>query len=408
MGFTYHFGQERKWTGLFCIDYWKLNAVTKPISFPLPQLPDIFDAMTEAKPKYFSLLDLRSGYHQVPLDPATKEKSIFVTHSSQYQFLCLPFGLINVPATFQLLVSKVFHNMHFKSVLCYLDDILIYSATFDDYLKHLTEVFQRLKDAKLKLNPPKCCFGLDKILYLGHVLSPKGMAVDKSKIDIIDTYPWPTSHKEVRAFLCLAGYYSKFIKGFSIIANPLNRLLRKDMEFICEEGCEAAFPKLKQALNSAPFLIYPDFRKDFIINCDIGIGYVLAQEDEGGREHPICYGGRFLTSCERNYTIAELECLSLIESVKQFHGYLANSFFTVYIDHLSLKCLQNMKTTTNGRLLRWSLALQGYNFKIAYKSGKCNQNADALSRRPYPPTPEEVNNDDKQILANIQVTTTSE
>src|SRR6218665_991566 len=297
-----------------------------------------------------------------------------------------------------------------QSVLCYLDDILIYSATFDEHLKHLTEVFQRPKDAKLKLNPPKCNFGLDKILYLGHVLSPKGMEVDKSKIDVIDTYPRPTNHKEIRAFLGLAGYYRKFIKGFSIIANPLNRLLRKDMEFIWDDECEAAFIKLKQALNSAPVLIYPDVRKDFIINCDVssvGIGYVLAQEDEGGREHPICYGGRSLTFCERNYAIAELECLSLIESIKQFNCYLANSFFTVYTDHLNLKYLQNMKTTTNGRLLRWSLALQGYNFKIAYKAGKCNQNADALSRRPYPPTPEEVNNDDEHILAPIQVTTAS-
>lgn len=388
----------------FCVDYRKLNSVTKPISFPLPRLDDIFDAMADARPKYFSLLDLRSGYHQIPLDPLTKEKSSFVVHSGQYQYLRMPFGLMNAPATFQCLMARVFQNMHFKSVLCYLDDILIYSETFEEHLNHLQEVFQRLKDANLKLHPEKCRFGLDQILYLGHVLSPKGMEVDKSKIDVIDTYPRPTSHKEIRAFLGLAGYYRKFIQGFSIIANPLNRLLRKDMEFIWDDECETAFTKLKQALNSTPVLVYPDVCKPFIINCDassVGIGYVLAQEDDSGREHPICYGGRSLNSCERSYSITELECLALVEAVRQFNGYLSNSTFTVYTDHLSLRFLQTLKTTTTGRLLRWSIALQGYNFKIEYKSGKTNANADALSRRSYPPITDEHGADDEHILANI-------
>lgn len=388
----------------FCVDYRKLNSVTKPISFPLPQLTDIFDAMSDAKPKYFSLLDLRSGYHQIPLDPLTKEKSSFVVHSGQYQYLRMPFGLMNSPATFQCLMARVFQNMHFQSVLCYLDDILIYSQTFDKHLEHLQEVFQRLKDANLKLHPEKCRFGLSKILYLGHILSPKGMEVDKSKIDVIETYPRPTSQKEIRAFLGLAGYYRKFIQGFSIIANPLNRLLRKDMEFIWDDECETAFTRLKQALNSTPVLVYPDMHKPFVINCDassVGIGYVLAQEDESGKEHPICYGGRSLNSCERSYPITELECLSLVEAVKEFNGYLANSFFTVYTDHLCLKFLQTLTTKTTGRLLRWSIALQGYNFKIEFKSGKINANADALSRRPYPPHTVVQDTDEEHIFAHI-------
>lgn len=145
------------------------------------------------------------------------------------------------------------------------------------------------------------------------------------------------------------------------------------MEFIWDEECETAFIKLKHALRSTPVLVYLDTRKPFVINCDassVGIGYVLAQEDETIQEHPICYGGRSLNSCERLYTITELECLALVEAVREFNGYLANSFFTVYTDHLSLKFLQTLKTTTTGRLLRWSIALQGYSFKINYKSGK--------------------------------------
>lgn len=387
-----------------CVDYRKLNAVTKPISFPLPQLHDVFDAMTEARPQYFSLLDLRSGYHQIPLDRSTMEKSSFVTHSGQYQYLRLPFGLSTGPSSFQCLMARIFHGINFKSVLCYIDDLLIYSQTFDDHIQHIQEVFKRLKDANLKLHPGKCQFGVSKIMYLGHVLSPKGMEVDKSKIDVIETYPRPTTQKEIRAFLGLAGYYRKFIQNFSKMADPLNRLLRQGMDFIWDDACETAFTNLKEALSSTPVLVFPDTSKPYVINCDactVGIGYVLAQEDESGREHPICYGGRSLSKFERNYTITELECLALVEAVKEFYSYLGNSFFTVYTDHVSLKYLQTLKAKTTGRLLRWSIALQGHNFEIKYKSGKTNVNADALSRRLYPPTSESQDADEECIVANL-------
>lgn len=388
----------------FCVDYRKLNAVTAPISFPLPQLTDIFDAVTEAKPKYFSLLDLRSGYHQISLHPDSREKSSFITHQGQFQFRAAPFGLKNLPSFFQLLMSRVFQNLHFKSVLCYLDDILVYSQNFDQHLVHLQEVFDRLNDANLKLHPRKCSFGLDKILYLGHVLSPQGVAVDDSKVKVIRDYPRPRTPKEIRSFLGLASYYRKFIANFSIIASPLNRLLRKDMKFVWDDSCEEAFVRLRQALTTAPVLIYPDMTKPFIINCDSSsqaIGFVLAQEDASAREHPIAFGGRSLTACERAYSVTELEMLAMICAIKQFHCYLANSPFTVYTDHISLKYLQSLKMSTSGRLLRWSLQLQQYTFDVRYKKGKTNTNADALSRRSYPISSDGHDDAEEHLLAQV-------
>ena len=387
-----------------CVDYRKLNSVTESISFPLPQLNDVFDALGESKPKYFSLLDLKSGFHQIPLDPATKEKSSFVTHQGQFQHTTAPFGLKNLPSFFQLLMSRVFQNLHFKSLIVYMDDILVYSASFEQHLVHLKEVFDRLNAANLKLNPVKCSFGLDKILYLGHVLSPEGVSVDESKTKVIRDYPRPQSPKEVRAFLGLAGYYRKFIRQFSMIASPLNRLLRKDMKFVWDDLCEESFVKLKQALSSAPVLVFPDMSKPFIINCDAScqaIGFLLAQEDSSGREHPIAFGGRSLSTCERNYSVSELEMLAMISAIKQFHCYVVNTQFTVYTDHISLKYLQSLKASTTGRLLRWSLLLQQYDFDVKYKKGKCNLNVDALSRICYPMNSDMADEDNENIVAPI-------
>lgn len=389
----------------FCVDFRKINKITIPINFPLPNLTDVFDALADAQPTIFSVLDLKSGYHQILLDPATKEKTTFVTHSGQYQFLRLPFGLSNAPASFMSLMAHVFKGMTFQSVLCYLDDILVFSKDFESHLLHLQEVFDRLRTAKLKLHPKKCSFGLPKVLYLGHYLSAKGIEVDQTKVKLVEDYPRPKTQKDVRAFLGLAGYYRRFIQGFSIIANPLHQMLRKDVEFLWDVHCEEAFSTLKNALCCAPVLVYPDLTKPFIINCDastIGIGYILAQEDSSGKEHPICYGGRSLTAAERNYSITHLECLSLVEAIREFNCYLANSYFTVFTDHISLKFLQSLKSSTTGRLLRWSLLLQGYHFEIQYKSGRKNTNADAISRLALPPSPGIDTGAEDAIFANIE------
>lgn len=366
-----------------CVDFRKLNSVTKQINFPLPDLQDVVDAMSEAHPKYFSVLDLKSGFYQIPLSPDTKEKTTFVSHSGQYNFLRLPMGMTNAPISFQILMTKVLKGQNFKNLLCYVDDVIIFSKSFEEHLKHLKEVFYRLDNADLRLHPEKCKFAMPKVLYLGHFISEKGVEVDSSKIEIITKYPQPTSQKQIRQFLGLCGYYRKFIRNYAAIANPLNRLLRKEMEFIFDKECEKSFQTLKEALASTPVLAFPDLNKPFIINTDastVGIGFILSQANEQGVIHPICYGGRSLTRAERHYSATELECLALVSAVKQFHCYLVNTSFTIETDHVSLKWLQSLKSSTSGRLLRWSILLQGYNYTVKYKAGYKNTNADALSR----------------------------
>lgn len=372
----------------FAIDYRPLNKVTKPISFPLPRLEDVFDTLGESKAQVFSVLDLASGYWQIPLHPETKHKTAFITHQGIFEWNRLPFGLRNAPASFQKLMTKVMQGLHWKSVLVYVDDFLIFSKTFNEHLQHLSEVFDRLRNAKLTLKPSKCQFAVNRVLYLGHILSKHGVEVDKSKTDAITTFPIPKNVHNIRSFLGICNYYRRFIKDFAKIASPLTNLLRKDVNFLWSENCNHAFEKLKQALTSAPVLAFPDMNKEFILTSDASgtaIGYILSQKDKDGAEHPISFGGRSLKDGERKFHITELECLAMLEGIKAFHPYLANRHFTAITDHSALKWLQSIKMST-GRLARWAVLFQGYTFTVLHRPGKKNQNADTLSRREYPVT----------------------
>ena len=388
----------RKKTGemRFCVDYRKLNSLTKPISFPLPLLTDVFDAMSESTPAIFSLLDLKSGYWQIPMDKDSKQKTAFSTHQGSFQWNVLPFGLMNAPSSFQMLMSQVFQGMTFKHLIIYIDDLLVYSKSFAEHLEHLQAVFDRLRGARLKLHPKKCNFALTEVMYLGHVLTTKGVKVDEKKIEVIKNYPIPKSVKDVRSFLGYVGYYRKFVKNFAAIASPLHALLKKENNFQWTKECQDAFEKLRTAMTTTPVLMYADMSKPFILTTDAStsaIGYVLSQIGEDGQEHPIACNGRALRTNEQQWCVSELEGLALVEAVKEYHAFLSNNKFILYTDHVSLTWLQQIKAK-NGRLLRWSLLLMGYNFEIRFKSGKSNSNADALSRREYPEPPPEDPDDD--------------
>ena len=402
----------RKKTGemRFCIDYRKLNSLTKPISFPLPLLTDVFDAMSESAPAIFSLLDLKSGYHQIPMDKDSKAKTAFSTHQGSFQWNVLPFGLMNAPSSFQMLMSQVFRGMTFKHLIIYIDDLLVYSKSFSDHLEHLQAVFDRLRGARLRLHPKKCNFALTEVMYLGHVLTTKGVKVDEKKIDVVKNYPVPKSVKDVRSFLGYVGYYRKFVRNFAAIASPLHALLKKENTFQWTNECQEAFENLRTAMTTTPVLMYADMSKPFILTTDAStsaIGYILSQTGDDGQEHPIAFNGRALRTNEQQWCVSELEGLALVEAVKEYHAFLSNNKFVLYTDHISLTWLQQIKAK-NGRLLRWSLLLQGYIFEIKFKSGKSNNNADALSRREYPePPPEdpedEVTNDDIYFAAINEV-----
>ena len=370
----------------FAVDYRELNKVTEPKSFPLPHIVDVFEAIADAKAEIFSNLDLKSGYWQVPLDPETAHKSAFITHQGVYQFTRLPFGLMNAPMTFQSLMTKVLRNLNWEVALVYIDDILVFSENLDDHFDHLKLVFSNLSAANLTLQPSKCKFAVKEVDYLGHVISKQGIKVNPLKTHAVDSYPQPKTAKQIKSFLGMTSYYRRSIKNYSLITGPLISLLKKNTKFKWTPECEKSFQTLKKALSSAPILAFPQFDKEFIISVDsseYSIGFVLSQHDNEGREHPTAYGGRTLHNHELRWHITDKEGLALVEAVKQFRHYLANTKFTVYTDNISVKWLKQIKNC-QGRLGRWALSLQGYNFSIVHKSGSANGNADNLFRRIYP------------------------
>ncbi len=370
-----------------CCDFRKLNECTRPINFPIPRLVECLDSIAQAKPTIFSCLDLFSGFHQIPLDPETKHKTAFVTHQGQYQFTSMPFGLKNAPATFQMAMSEVFRGMNWKNMLVYIDDLILFSNSYEKHMSELKDVFDRLRHYNLKLQPAKCKFGARSVTYLGNIISKHGIAVDPAKTKAMSTFPVPKNQKDVRSFLGLANFNRRFIKNFAGIAAPLNALLKKDEKFEWTPECEKAFQHLRNALTNPPVLAYPDFDKEFILTCDASgyaISFILGQLDDNNKQRAICYGGRALSPRERKFTISERECLAVVDGIKNYHHYLANAHFQVFTDHSALKFLKTIKESTSPRLARWALLLQGYDFTINFKPGSQNKCADALSRREYP------------------------
>ena len=343
----------------FCCDFRALNKVTRPKFFPLPRMEDVLDSLGRSQAQIFSTLDLLSGYWQCQLDPATAHKSAFVTPSGVYQWKRLPFGLAAAPSSFQHLLTQVLHHLNYQIALVYVDDILVFSKTFEDHLKHLQLVFDRLRAANLTLKPSKCLFARKEVIYLGHKVSKQGVEVDRSKIETVESFPVPKNEKQVRSFLGLCNYYRKFVKGYGHIAGPLHNLTKESVPFEWTEACQKAFDKLKQALISSPVLAYPDMSRDFILTTDASgtaIGYVLSQLDDEGRERVIAYNGRSLTEAERKWSATEHECLAILEGIKTYHVYLAYKHYKVYTDHRALKFLKNIKQSS----ARWSVLLQGY------------------------------------------------
>ncbi len=378
--------KKKNGTYRFAIDYRKLNLVTKPISFPLPRIEDVFDSVGKAKARLFSVLDMASGYWQIPLDPETAHKTTFVTHGGVYSFKKLPFGLMNAPSCFSMVMSEVLRGLTLKYALVYVDDILVYSPNFQHHLDQLQEVFNRLRSAGLKLKPQKCKFAAKKVNYLGHDISSSGVEMETAKLQAVESFPVPKSQKQVRSFIGLCNYYRRFVRDFAKIAKPLNNLTKKDTTFKWTEECQEAFITLKKALTSEPIILkYPDWDRPFTLYCDASdyaLGYILGQVDEQGRERVIAYAGRSLSEVEQKWHITEKECLAIIQGIKHFKVYLADKEFTILTDHKALEYLKKA-TDSSGKLHRWAIALQQYKYVIKHRSGSTHSNADALSRRTY-------------------------
>ena len=369
-----------------CIDYRKLNSVTVKDAQPLPRSDDILESLGGAK--WFSCLDLASGYWQVPVAKRDRPKTAFVTHRGQFQWTCLPFGVTNGPGTFTRLMNLALQGLTWKECLVYLDDIIIMSGTFEEHLSRLRSVFERLREAGLKLKSSKCIFLQRQVSFLGHVVSAEGIQTDPNKVAAVRDWPTPTSISELKGFLGLVTYYRRFIPSFSAIAEPLNYLTRKGVEFKWGPQQEKAFCELKHHLMNPPVLAYPDFSEtsgQFILDTDAssghGIGAVLSQIQSDGTERVLAYGSRALHCHERNYCATRLEMLALVDFIDHFRYYLLGRKFLVRTDHHALKWLMSFKQP-EGQVARWLERLQEYDFTVEHRPGISHANADALSRRP--------------------------
>lgn len=364
-----------------CVDYRKLNAITKDQLYPIPNIEERVERVSNAK--YISTLDLVRGYWQVPLTESASRYAAFISPVGTFRPLVLSFGLKNAPFSFSKLMDIVLKDMQGFAVP-YLDDVAIFSDTWEAHIEHLRGVFSRFRDAGLTMKAEKCRFGCAHATYLGHVVGQGTRRPSELKMAPIAGFPQPRSKTDIRSFLGLVGYYQRYIPNYSQMASPLTDALRKGApnNVLWDDTKENSFKNLKEVLVSRPVLRAPDYTKEFVVQCDAsdrGMGVVLSQVGDDHEEHPILYASRKLTRKEEAYSASEKECACLVWAAQKLSCYLYGAKFVFETDHCPLTWLRQM-SPKNGRLLRWSLALQQYNFSVRYKRGKLHANADALSR----------------------------
>jgi hypothetical protein len=363
----------------FCIDYRALNKITKRDVYPLPRIDDALDSLGSAK--FFTTLDLPSGFWQVPMDEADREKTAFITRFGQFMFNRMPFGLTNAPATFQRLMDAVLTGLTWKLCLVYIDDIIIFSPSFNQHLSDLQEVFDRLRNANLSIKLSKCRFCSPEVEYLGHIVTKDGVRTDPKKVDAVAKMAAPENTDDIKSFLGMVNYYRRFIRRAAHLAEPLQRLTRDGVPFVWDNECQTAFEELKRALTESPVLAFPDFTREFILQTDASnyqSGAVLSQIIEG-EERPIAYFSQTLNAAQRNYSPTQRECLAIVQALRHFKPYLVGRKFTIFTDHAPLQYLYSKKDT-NAKLMRWYMEISEYNVDVRYRPGKENANADAVSR----------------------------
>src|SRR5215212_3810604 len=362
------------------VDYHILNSITVKNRYTIPRIDELFDKLQGAK--FFTKIDLTSGYHQIRIKNEDILKTAFRCRYGYYEFLIMPFRLTNVLATFQAVMQDILRPYLDGFVLVYIDDILIFSKTKKDHFKHIHLVLNKLRENQLYAKPSKCNFLTDSIEYLGHIVTSEGIKVDPHKIKTIKKWPIPKNVSEIRSFLGITGYYRRFVEGYSKIAKPITDLLHKDTKFEWTTNCQQAYQTLKDKLISAPILKTYDPEVAIRITTDasdFAIGAVLEQQFDD-KWYPIAFELRKLSKAKENYAVHEKEILAIVHSIKLWRHYLEGHEFQVITDHQSLTYFQTQPTFSK-RQARWNEIIQGHDYKIIYKPGAQNILADGLSRR---------------------------
>ena len=368
----------------FCVDYRKLNSITKKDAHPLPHIQDIFDTFTGAT--VFSTLDLKSGYWQVPMHPDSVEKTAFVCHRGLFNFRRMPFGCTNAPAVFQRLMNSVLADYIGKSVMVYLDDIVVFSRTREEHDQHLVEVFTALQAHQLTIKLSKCNFGQKEVKLLGFIVSGQGIRSDPEKVSAIQDMAPPEDARAVRAFLGVTGYYRQCIPDYARIAHPLVKLTKKYAPFRWGDAEHQAWERLRDVLVSDNVMAYPQLDKPYKLYtdaCDYAVGAILCQEDENGVERPVQYISKQLSGSALNWATIEKEAFAVVHALNKLRPYLYGAKFTIYTDHKPLKSLF-LSEVKNTKIQRWAVLLAEYGAPIEYRQGPNNVRADMLSRiRPW-------------------------
>ena len=367
-----------------CIDYRKLNDLTRKNRYPLPRIDELQDRLLGAK--WFTAIDIRDAYYRIRMKEGEEWKTAFRTRWGLYEYQVMPFGLTNAPASFQALINDTLREYLDDFVLAYLDDILIYSLTYEEHVQHVRKVLTKLREKDLPVKLSKCEFHKHSISFLGYIVSEQGLSPDPKKIKAIEEWPEPTCVRDVQALLGLLNYYRKFIEGFSSVAAPLTNLTKKDTPFAFGIECQEAFKELKRRLTTSPILVIFDPEGETILETDASdyaIGACILQRGPDGKLRPVAYYSRKMTGPELNYDIHDKELLAIVEALKEWRVYLEGSKYPIQIftDHKNLLYWTTTKQL-NRRQTRWAELLASYNFKINHVRGTENGRADALSRRP--------------------------
>ncbi|MGL5707230.1 MAG: reverse transcriptase/ribonuclease H family protein, partial [Aeromonas sp.] len=359
--------------------------MTTKDNYPLPRIDEITDSL--AKASIYSTLDATSGFYQIAIEEADIPKTAFTYKNGLYEFVRMPFGLCNAPGTFQRAMDTIFRKDLHKYVIPYLDDIIIFSNSLEEHKTHLDSVLKRIQAAGLILNKKKCKLFKEEVKILGSIVSKEKVRPDPNKISAIKNYTRPQNIKELRSFLGLCNYSRQFVRNYASIALPLFHILKNETkrsikQILWNEERENAFQKLKGSICDITYRAQPNFNNKFILTTDASnyaIGGILSQQNNDGKEEMISAYLKWLDKAQLNYSVTDKELLAVVKCLEHFRHYLIGKEFLLQTDHKALEYLWNAQNP-NSRMLRWSLKIQDFNFKIKYIKGEDNY-ADGISRQ---------------------------